>query len=103
MAEKQMNPEEYILKIIYQQIESKLKVILDWRAHYIMNRFQQFFNQDSQQVPRHWQNYTSDHIKDIYLEAREKSLGRKFFFVEPPIISFDAISYSLYFLGYGKC
>ncbi|XP_053991401.1 protein SEY1 homolog isoform X2 [Hylaeus volcanicus] len=74
MTEKQINPKEYFLKIIYQQIESKLKVILDWRAHYIMNRFQQFFNQDSQQVPRHWQNYTSDHIKDIYLEAREKSL-----------------------------
>lgn len=64
----------YVLDTIVRDICEKLKRICDWLPHYVFARFQRFFNQDEQDVPRQWQNMSSDQIKEVYVAARDQAL-----------------------------
>ena len=72
----------FLSHIIFKQLLLKMKPILDYLLHSLLRRFQLFFTQDAQQVPRQWQHLTCDQIKDIYIDARKNSLAILSIFTE---------------------
>lgn len=63
---------------VSSQIRTQLDKLCEWLHYHIINRFQQFFDQDDENVPRQWQSFSNDTIRDIYLKSREKALGSLF-------------------------
>lgn len=74
-AEVQRQWDTYISGVLVNIIGEKLRRISDWLSEFIFSRFQRFFNHDEQDVPRQWQDMSSEKIKEIYLAGRDKALG----------------------------
>lgn len=63
---------------VLRRLRSKLEQLCEWLQNHIYSRFQEFFEQDDEGVPRQWQNLTSEKIKEVYVTAMAKALGRWF-------------------------
>lgn len=59
------------------QLQCQLERICDDLGTYIVDRFHQFFNEDSEGKPRQWKEISTDEINGIYSRAKQKAMRKE--------------------------